>query len=46
MPAKISGVCYIHESVEHLTQEFTVKEVTAVSRLDANVPNEDYLPED
>jgi hypothetical protein len=35
MPAKITAICYIHETNEHLTQEYTVKEITAVSRLDA-----------
>ncbi|RGB38418.1 hypothetical protein C1646_812643 [Rhizophagus diaphanus] len=34
MPAKISTMCYIHEFTKHLTQEFTVKEITAVARLD------------
>ena len=37
MPAKISGVCYVHESVES-HQDFTVKEITTVSRLNANDP--------
>src|SRR4051812_26423702 len=35
IPAKISIVCYVHEITDHLTQEFTVKQITAVSRLDA-----------
>ena len=34
MPAKISTVCYVHEATERLTQEYTVKEITAVSRLE------------
>ncbi|PKY58370.1 hypothetical protein RhiirA4_480227 [Rhizophagus irregularis] len=34
MPAKLSTVCYVHECTERLTQEYTVKEVTAVVRLD------------
>ena len=33
MPAKIFTICYIHECTERLTQEFTVKEITALSRL-------------
>jgi hypothetical protein len=36
MPSKISTICYIHDSNERLMQEYTVKEITAVSRLDAN----------
>ncbi|UZO04243.1 uncharacterized protein OCT59_024634 [Rhizophagus irregularis] len=31
MPSKISTICYIHDSNEKLTQEYTVKEITAVS---------------
>ena len=38
MPAKISTVCYVHEATERLTQEYTVKEITAVSRLDDDDP--------
>ena len=38
MPAKISGICYVHESTDRLTQEFTVKEITTVSRLDPDDP--------
>jgi hypothetical protein len=34
MPSKISTVCYVHEYTECLTQEYTVKEVMAVVRLD------------
>lgn len=36
MPAKLSAISYVHECTERLTQEFTVKEITAVSRLDPN----------
>ncbi|EXX67881.1 uncharacterized protein OCT59_016945 [Rhizophagus irregularis] len=38
MPAKISTMCYIHEFTKRLTQEFTVKEITAVARLDDDDP--------
>ncbi|GES74908.1 hypothetical protein GLOIN_2v1768118 [Rhizophagus clarus] len=38
MPAKISTICYLHDFTEWLTQEFTVKEITAVARLDDNDP--------
>jgi hypothetical protein len=34
MPSKISTVCYVHEYTECLTQEYTVKEVMVVVRLD------------
>jgi hypothetical protein len=37
MPAKISTISYVHDSTERLTQDYnTVKEITAVSRLDDN----------
>ncbi len=38
MPAKIFTVCYVYEATERLTQEYTVKEITAVSRLDDDDP--------
>ncbi|GBC01272.1 hypothetical protein RclHR1_04120002 [Rhizophagus clarus] len=38
MPAKISTIYYLHDFTERLTQEFTVKEITAVARLDDNDP--------
>ncbi|RGB28798.1 hypothetical protein C1646_796503 [Rhizophagus diaphanus] len=34
MPVKLTTVCYVHEITERLTQEFTVKEITAIVRLD------------
>jgi hypothetical protein len=34
MPVKIFMMCYIHNFTEWLTQEFTVKEIMAVARLD------------
>ncbi|UZO18198.1 uncharacterized protein OCT59_009518 [Rhizophagus irregularis] len=36
MPSKISTIFYIHDSNERLMQEYTVKEIMAVSRLDPN----------
>ncbi len=36
MSAKISAICFIHKATERLTLEFKVKEITAVSRLNAN----------
>jgi hypothetical protein len=38
MPAKISTISYVHDSTEHLTQDYTVKEITTVSRLDDDDP--------
>ncbi|GES94180.1 hypothetical protein GLOIN_2v1586720 [Rhizophagus clarus] len=38
MPAKISTICYVHESTERLTQDFTVKELNSVCRLDDDDP--------
>ncbi|CAB4420040.1 unnamed protein product [Rhizophagus irregularis] len=38
MPAKISTMYYIHEFTKRLTQEFTVKEIMAVARLDDDDP--------
>ncbi|CAB4416482.1 unnamed protein product [Rhizophagus irregularis] len=28
MPAKLNTICYVHNIAEHLTQDFTVKEIT------------------
>ena len=33
MPAKLSTIAYVHEVTQRQTQDFTVKEITAVSRL-------------
>ena len=38
MPVKISTICYIHDSTERLTQDFTLKEITAVTRLNDDDP--------
>lgn len=38
MMSKISTICYVHDSTERLTQEFTVKEVTAMLRLGVDDP--------
>jgi hypothetical protein len=38
MPAKLSTISYIHEVTERITQDFTVKEITAVSRLSDDDP--------
>ncbi|GES91187.1 hypothetical protein GLOIN_2v1476024 [Rhizophagus clarus] len=34
MPAKLTIICYVHNSIEHLTQEFTVKEIIDIVRTD------------
>jgi hypothetical protein len=34
MPAKISTICYVHNSTQRHTTDYTVKEITAVARLD------------
>jgi len=39
MPAKIATMCYIHESKERLTQDYTVKEITGVVRTDDDDPS-------
>ena len=33
MPAKLFTIAYVHEVTQRHTQDFTVKEITAVSRL-------------
>jgi hypothetical protein len=38
MSAKITAICYIHETNECLTQKYTVRKITAISRLDAKDP--------
>jgi len=38
MPAKLSTIAYVHEVTQRLTQDFTVKEITAVSRLSEDDP--------
>ena len=38
MLAKFSTICYVHKSTERITQDFTVKQITGVLRLDDNDP--------
>ena len=38
MSAKITTIVYIHQCTERLTQEFTVKEITVVSKVDFTDP--------
>ena len=38
MPAKLSTIAYVHEVMQRQTQDFTVKEITAVSRLSEDDP--------
>ena len=39
MPAKITMICYIHESKKRLTQDYTMKEITGVVRTDDDDPS-------
>jgi hypothetical protein len=32
-PTKFFTICYIHQSTERLTQEFTIKEIAALFKL-------------
>jgi hypothetical protein len=38
MPAKISTICYIHDSTERQTAEYTIKELTGITRLSDEDP--------
>ena len=38
MPAKLTTIAYVHEVTQRQTQEFTVKDITAVSRLSEDDP--------
>ena len=38
MPAKLSTICYVHDLTERLTQDYTIKEITAVARLSDEDP--------
>ena len=38
MPTKLSTICYVHESTERITQDFTIKQITGVLRLNDNDP--------
>ncbi|EXX60532.1 hypothetical protein RirG_179010 [Rhizophagus irregularis DAOM 197198w] len=38
MPAKFVAFCYVNDSTERLTQEYTVKEITDVTRTDDDYP--------
>src|SRR6266513_5617769 len=38
MLAKLSIIAYVHEVTQHHTQDFTMKEITAVSRLSEDDP--------
>lgn len=39
MPSKLITICYVYDCTERLTQDFTVKEITGVSRLDETDPD-------
>jgi hypothetical protein len=38
MPAKLITICYVHDLTERLTQDFTIKEITGIARLDEDDP--------
>ncbi|CAB4379972.1 unnamed protein product [Rhizophagus irregularis] len=38
MPAKLSTICYIHDSTQRLTKEYSIKEITGISRLSDEDP--------
>ncbi|PKK56490.1 hypothetical protein RhiirC2_858586, partial [Rhizophagus irregularis] len=33
MPVKLSTICYIHDSTQRSTKEYSIKEITGISRL-------------
>ncbi|RIB08054.1 hypothetical protein C2G38_2045484 [Gigaspora rosea] len=39
MPAKLFTICYVQACIERLTQEFTVKDITAIVRLSDDDPS-------
>jgi hypothetical protein len=43
MPAKITAICFVHKTNERLTQEYTIKKITAVSILDADDPTKSFI---
>jgi hypothetical protein len=44
MPAKVSSICYVHNVTERLTEEYTIKEIVGVVRLDDDDPTKiNYL---
>ncbi|CAB5195368.1 unnamed protein product [Rhizophagus irregularis] len=42
MPAKFVAFCYVNDSTERLTQEYTVKEITDVTRTDDDYPTKSH----
>ncbi|CAG8697274.1 hypothetical protein GLOIN_2v1867713 [Rhizophagus irregularis DAOM 181602=DAOM 197198] len=38
MPAKLNTICYVHNIAERLTQDFTVKEITGITRIKDDDP--------
>jgi hypothetical protein len=41
MPAKITAICFVHETNERLTQKYTVKEITAVYEINMFLVTDD-----
>ncbi|RGB31074.1 hypothetical protein C1646_709891 [Rhizophagus diaphanus] len=38
MPTKLTTFCYVHDSTDWLTQEYTIKEITGITRIDGEDP--------
>ncbi|EXX76850.1 hypothetical protein RirG_029270 [Rhizophagus irregularis DAOM 197198w] len=38
MPAKLSTICYIHDSTQRSMKEYSIKEITVISRLSDEDP--------
>ncbi|CAB5332380.1 uncharacterized protein OCT59_009451 [Rhizophagus irregularis] len=43
MPAKLNTICYVHNIAERLTQDFTVKEITGITRIKDDDPTKDVI---
>ncbi|CAB4383429.1 unnamed protein product [Rhizophagus irregularis] len=43
MPAKLNTICYVHNIAERLTQDFTVKEITGITRTKDDDPTKDVI---
>ncbi|PKK61121.1 hypothetical protein RhiirC2_792288 [Rhizophagus irregularis] len=46
MPAKLNTICYVHNIAERLTQDFTVKEITGITRTKDDDPTKDVIDEE
>ncbi|POG59203.1 hypothetical protein GLOIN_2v1789421 [Rhizophagus irregularis DAOM 181602=DAOM 197198] len=43
MPAKLNMICYVHNIAKRLTQDFTVKEITGITRTKNDDPTKDAM---